>query len=199
KIYGLYKFITVSPRPKPGTRPGIFDWTGAAKWDAWDATGKTFEPQGASAAQARYVEIARSLGWPGLAPTQSETKEPQANRTDDDAGSGMGIRVSALERPEEAPPDNTIHGLAVDGNVEKLRALLSSGESVDVNSYDEFGYTPLHLACDRGHTAVVELLLASGARADITTNDEDKLTARELAEVSGKDDIIRLLSTASST
>lgn len=83
KIYGLYKYATVSARPKPGSRPSMFDWTGSAKWDAWDGTLyditlypcnlSSSVPQAAGkkytsneVVEARYIEIAQLLGWPGV-------------------------------------------------------------------------------------------------------------------------------------
>lgn len=173
--------MTVAPRPKPGTRPGIFDWTGAAKWDAWDgminseyymlsrksdlycgldllAAGKKYLD--ASAAEAHYVQIASSLGWPGLeavAPTPSSASPDEIdleNLDDDDdtrfvtegskalkGGGGMGIRVSAVERdptddPSQGPVENSIHGFAISGNLEKLRNLIAGGSNLNLK--DEY-------------------------------------------------------------
>jgi len=64
-------------------------------------------------------------------------------------------------------------------------------QNVDVNKFDEHGYTPLHLACDRGNAAVVELLLSKGA--DHSLKDPDELTALELATIAGHDDIVALI------
>lgn len=174
--------MTVAPRPKPGTRPGIFDWTGAAKWDAWDGVIKSeyhmlsrksdsyFGPDflaagkkylDASAAEARYVQIASSLGWPGLEaaapiPSSAPPDEIDLENLDDDddetrfvpegskaskEGGGMGVRVSAVERdptddPSQGPVENSIHGFAISGNLEKLRDLVAGG--ADLNLTDEY-------------------------------------------------------------
>ena len=72
------------------------------------------------------------------------------------------------------------------------------------------GYTPLHLACDRGNLAVVEVLLKHGADRNLKASrsfiyhsrvcahrhpmqDPDELTALELAETCGHEDIANLL------
>ena len=97
----------------------------------------------------------------------------------------MGIRVSSLENPDEdEDSEDSLHGYAITGDEGKLRALLTSG--VDINSRDKYvilsvaqvymempltpilqGFTPLHLASDRGHINVVRLLLGAGARTGL--------------------------------
>jgi len=212
EIYGLYKFVTVSPRPKSGTRPGIFDWTGSAKWDAWDAAGQKYEGQGVGAAEARYIEIARSLGWPGLSfpvdPTSitspSKGDEVDLEHLDDDdddppphgkhGGGSLGVHVSSLGKPEEdKDTEDSLHGYALSGDVAKLESLLESG-TVDVDNRDQYGFTALHLASDRGHTEIVHSLLNAQATKDLVTDDEDKMTALDLAKIGGHDNIVHLLS-----
>ena len=56
ELYGLYKQATVGDAT--GSRPGIFDVRGRAKWDAWASRkGMT-----ADAARTTYVDLARRLG-----------------------------------------------------------------------------------------------------------------------------------------
>lgn len=72
------------------------------------------------------------------------------------------------------------------------------------------GYTALHLACDRGNLAVVEVLLKHDVDQTLKVScsfmccsytcaqkcsiqDQDELTALELAETSGHDEIVRVL------
>lgn len=43
-----------------------------------------------------------------------------------------------------------------------------------INSVDENGYTPLHLACDKQYTAQVRLLLKHHAKHDMAANDGKK-------------------------
>jgi len=58
-----------------------------------------------------------------------------------------------------------IHDAACDGNLEKVKALLTDNPA-EVNAKDESGYTPMHCARVRRHKEVVELLLAHGAVED---------------------------------
>ncbi|KAF7306841.1 Acyl-binding protein [Mycena indigotica] len=152
--------------------------TGRAKWDAWTNTGGAVTSK--AEAEARYVAIAESLGWKG--PFGEDNNWD--NEDSGGGGSGMGTAVSAMARPE-AVQDNSLHGLAVANRADEL-ALLWMGQA-STGTRDEFGYTALHLAADRGHTLVVQLLLQRGADRNI--QDEDGLTAAELAEAAGHDGI----------
>ena len=56
ELYGLYKQATAGDAT--GSRPGMFDLKGRAKFDAW-ASRKGLSAEGARAA---YVSLARKLG-----------------------------------------------------------------------------------------------------------------------------------------
>lgn len=58
QLYALYKIATVSTRPAPGSRPGMLDFTGRAKWDAWDRVGAQDGGVSADEAKRRYVQLA---------------------------------------------------------------------------------------------------------------------------------------------
>jgi len=176
--------VTVSHTPNT-SRPGIFDFTGRAKWDCWQEVGTKYstksDPDGA--AQARYLEIAKSLGWKfgttsdgGLLGHGADSERESAK----EVGTGMGVFVSTMFMPKDDDLD-TIHGLAIAGNAQKLAEMLIAEPSLDLNRKDEYvsissvcitgsrlkvafgkGYTALHLACDRGNLAIVGLLLKHG-------------------------------------
>ena len=172
--------------------------TGRAKWDAWSAASKTYRDR-VDDAEARYIAIARSLGW-------SEDKEPEHDDegeldldSDDEGGtirggngggggggggSGLGASVSMMSASQEKS-GSIVNDLAIAGDVQGLRTFLDTNPGIDVNAKDENvsskytntahavlnrahqGYTPLHLACDRGHADVVRLLLERGADPSI--------------------------------
>ncbi|KAJ7487504.1 ankyrin repeat-containing domain protein [Mycena galericulata] len=198
ELYGLFKYITISPLPT-ASRPSIFDFTGRAKWDAWAAAGNTYTAK--SDAETRYLDIARSLGWSEgvvLADTKPEADDiwdsddaddSKPAKTSGDSG-GFGTSVSAMARPEDEH-DTSIHGLAVSNDLKGLVSLLQDDPDVDLNARDDYGYTPLHLASDRGHFSVVAFLLQKGA--DRTIKDEDDLSAVELAQAAGHVRIVQLL------
>jgi hypothetical protein len=99
-------------------------------------------------------------------------------------GGGMGNAVSTMTANDQAEEEGeSLHSLARSGNAEGLKIFMSNHTDADVNAKDDYvsqcrpdtlqpnqflqGYTPLHLASDRGHKAVVELLVSAGADIDI--------------------------------
>jgi len=194
ELYGLFKFVTVSHTPNT-SKPGIFDFTGRAKWDSWQEVGTRYSSQSDpdGTAQARYLEIAKSLGWkPGAAADDDSLghdTDGERERTKE-LIAGTGVSVSTMSAPKHDDFD-TIHGLAIVGDAQKLENLLTAEPSLDLNQKDEYGYTALHLACDRGNLAIVKLLLKHGV--DQTLKDPDELTALELAETCGHDEIVKVL------
>ncbi|KAI0361314.1 ankyrin [Trametes cingulata] len=204
ELYAIYKYLTVSPTPNT-SRPSIFDFTGRAKWDAWQSAGETYKDRPADA-ENRYLDIARSLGWteglkaePAPASSQeaagaseediwdseSETAKHRGNQ------SGMAGVMSTMTMEDEQSA-SALSNFAISGNVQGLLSYLQEHPEVDVNARDENGYTSLHLAADRGHAEMVRVLLGKGADREI--KDQDEFTAKELAEVAGHDEIVHLLS-----
>ncbi|KAG2150099.1 hypothetical protein BD769DRAFT_1708184 [Suillus cothurnatus] len=184
ELYGLFKYLKVAPKPQ-GSRPYIFDMTGRAKWDAWKAASDAYENNSHAAAQ-RYQTIAQELGWkPGV-------RNDSAGSESSGGGGGMGTSVSLLINPgPDLGEAQTLHGLAIAGDAEKLMAFLRANPAVDINARDEFDYTALHLACDRGNLPVVQVLLSKGG--DPLLKDSDDYTAAELAQVAGHQEIYDLL------
>lgn len=201
ELYGLFKCLTVSPIPNT-TCPSIFDMTGRAKWNSWQSIGKTYS-NNLPGAEGRYLELARDLGWkPGSTTTEPPPKGTAEANDDDDiwdkesdtrkgSSGGMGNKVSTVSYGDEGERKGVVHNFAVDGDAGSLRRYLVDHPDADINAKDEYGYTLLHLASDRGHTEIVKLLLERGV--DTTIKDPDDLTAKELAEVAEKNDIIEML------
>ena len=176
--------MTVSHTPNT-SRPGIFDFTGRAKWDSWQEVGTKYSTQSDpdGAAQGRYLEIAKSLGWKSGTTSDDDSLGHDTGGGGEGAkgvGTGMGVFVSTMSAPKDDDLD-TIHGLAIAGDAQKLTEMLIADPSLDLNQKDEYvsissasitgprlkaifgqGYTALHLACDRGNLAIVELLLKRG-------------------------------------
>jgi len=199
ELYGLFKYITSSRTPST-SRPSMFDMTGRAKWDAWAATGKQY--QDAQEAEKRYLEMAQTLGWAGStngiqvenvpsSSTSDSSETPEASNSG--GGGGMGLSVSVLVPPPPSKAiDKSIHGLALSNDVSGLTTLLEQCPETDLDAVDEYGYTPLHLACDRGNIDMVRLLLKKGA--DHSLKDPDNLSPIELAKEAGQSDIEAMLS-----
>jgi len=182
--------VTVSHTPNT-SKPGIFDFTGRAKWESWQEVGIRYSSQSDpdGSAQARYLEIAKSLGWkPGATAGGDSLGHDTDGERESTKGfvTGTGVFVSTMSAPMDDDLD-TVHGLAIAGDTQRLEKLLTAGTSLDLNQRDEYvsvflcicatnltlkvvfgqGYTALHLACDRGNLAVVELLLKHGANRTI--------------------------------
>ncbi|KAG2159756.1 uncharacterized protein EDB93DRAFT_1074003 [Suillus bovinus] len=204
ELYGLFKYLKVAPKPQ-GSRPHIFDMTGRAKWDAWKAASDTYE-NNSHAAEQRYRAIAQELGWkPGSSPSVAPEKlsedgganavirnQSAGSESSGGGGGGMGTSVSLLVDPgPDLGEAQTLHGLAIAGDAKKLMAFLLANPTVDINARDEFDYTALHLACDRGNLPVVQALLSKGG--DPLLKDPDDYTAAELAQVAGHQEIYDLL------
>lgn len=189
-------------------------------------------------AEARYIAIARSLGW-SEDKTPEDRDEGELDLDSDDegetsrsgsggggSGSGLGASVSMMSASREKS-GSVLSDLAIAGDARGLRTFLGAHPDADINTKDENvssrytrtaqpvlncasqGYTPFHLACDRGHADVVRLLLERGADPSIKVitilmkcalvltdyKDDDDLTGRELAEISGHDGILNVLKT----
>lgn len=93
------------------------------------------------------MEIAKSLGWkPGV------TAEGDSLGHDADGGgesakgivTGTGVFVSTMSAPKDDDLD-TIHGLAIAGDVQKLERMLIAEPSLDLNRKDE--YVSAFIAC----------------------------------------------------
>ena len=140
-MYGLFKFVTVSHTPNT-SKPGIFDFTGRAKWDSWKEVGTRYSTQSDpdGAAQARYLEIAKSLGW---GPGATADDDLLGHDTDSEregakgVGTGMGVSVSTMSAPADGDL-STVHGLAIAGDVQKLEKMLIAQPSLDLDQRDEY-------------------------------------------------------------
>jgi len=86
-------------------------------------------------------------------------------------------------------PTTSLHQAAADGDIEKVKSLISKGE--DVNAKDEQGLTPLHQAVSYGHRDVAELLIANDA--DVNAKNERRITPLHKAAGAGFKDIAELL------
>lgn len=106
----------------------MFSMAARAKHDAWVAQAARFSDD-TDGAKARYIEIAKELGWEGGKAGAS--------------GSGAlgGVRVSTMAPPEdpdagEASGSSRLHDAVIDGDEARVRRIIQEGEKVDVR--DEY-------------------------------------------------------------
>lgn len=141
--------------------------TGKAKWDAWNATSKTYDDRSADA-EKRYLDIAHDLGWENgsnPAPVPVKESSPEEIESIDDiwddessgsstsesnpsgGGGGMGTSVSAMAPPTADENDaGTLHGLAIANNAEGMSSYIDAHPDVDINELDEHVRTCCSLA-----------------------------------------------------
>lgn len=101
-----------------------------------------------------------------------------------------GARI--LTRPDG---HSALHAAAADGKIECVRQLISAiPDSINEQDNNGVGRTPLHWACQEGHTRVVEELICAGA--DLEAISHYEFTPLRIAASEGHIDVIRALITA---
>ncbi|GAB0097259.1 Acyl-CoA-binding domain-containing protein 6 [Sergentomyia squamirostris] len=168
ELYGFYKQATVGDCE--GSRPGIFQLSKRAKWDAWNKVRKTSKQK----AMEKYVEIVQKSS-PDIHFSQS---------TSSAFGSKSWVSVST-HRPDEADIDDenkTIFDHVQDKNFPKFIDSLDSCS--DVNTLDDNGLSVLHWAADRGQDEMLRVMLK---RPEVNVNvlDEDGQTPLHYAAFCG--------------
>ena len=83
----------------------------------------------------------------------------------------------------------TIHGAALDGDIEAVKEFLAAATNVNVKGV--FGQTPLHDAAAEDHKEIAELLIGKGA--DLNAMDQDDETPLDWANHSKLTEIADLL------
>ncbi len=114
-----------------------------------------------------------TLLWAFSSPLFAQASEPK--QTPDTIGDPVS---DPAPEPTDAPKplsqnDKALLQNAFDGNLAKVKILISKGGTLDLR--DQRKRTPLILAASNGHTSVVEFLLSQGA--DINAMDDDQQTA----------------------
>lgn len=190
KLYGFFK--QAKEGPCTSTKPGIFDITGKAKWDAWKKLGAMSSLE----AMGQYVKLVTNLSpdW-GVGGMKSPVLDGGGGRGGAGGGGGGRPVVSTLMGKVEAisDEDKTIFDWCSEGCVDRLSALLTED---NINSLDDQGMSLLHWACDRGHLEAVKLLVSSGA--SVNQQDSDLQTPLHYAASCGHVEVVEFLASVSS-
>lgn len=86
---------------------------------------------------------------------------------------------------------SSLHLAAMEDDVPTIEALLSSGESPDVQ--DEQGFTPLHFAAQQCSLSAADALLNAGATVDAQNAFGNTALFVAVFNSNGRGDLIRLL------
>jgi len=176
RIYAYFKQASVGQCNT--SRPSMLDITGCAKWDAWKALGDL----PAASAMEYYTTLVTELDQAGT------VSSSEANGS----GFSMGPTMSRMAESEQEPigeSDKDIFIYSGEGNQEAVSRLLD--HSVDVNSRDDNGLTPLHWAVDRGNKDLAEFLILQ--RAKIDAQDEEQATPLHYAVDCDHPDLVAML------
>ena len=89
-----------------------------------------------------------------------------------------------------------LHRAVIGGNERGTEVLVAAG--ADINASDNDGYTPLHYAAGKGHSAIADLLIRCGA--DIAAQDNSfGTTPLHYAAMFGRTDLCKILFEAGSS
>jgi ankyrin repeat protein len=80
---------------------------------------------------------------------------------------------------------------AAEGQIDIVRFLIDHG--ANINSQDNFGYTPLHFTCQNQHVEITRLLLGKGALIEIVDKFGNTPLSRAVFSSRGRGEVIQLL------
>lgn len=99
------------------------------------------------------------------------------------------VRVSCSKRMLRGP-ESELHKAASGGSIKRAVALLSR-ESIDLDTGDPEGFTPLMLATDKGHAQIVRILLNRGA--GLAAVNDNGAAALHIASQNGHPAVAKML------
>ena len=136
----------------------------------------------------RYIDLRRTNIALAKIPSQEKkrTKITIQYRLPKDLGEFI-LSVSILWNPigstnfsltthRVVPRTSNVLSHAVDGNIERIKELSSSGQAHPRDISDCWFWTPLHYAVSQGHVDLCRLLLCCGARADMADREGTSAT-----------------------
>ena len=168
------------------SRPGMFDFQGKAKWDAWNKLGD----MGKSQAMLEYISLLTNIDQDWRSKFDSVKNEASDDPARGDPWGGVAVSTMMNTEEELSPEEKNVFDWCKDGDVEAVKRLVEEKKAT-VTSVDEEGMGLLHWACDRGHHSMTELLLGLGA--DINIQDVDGQTALHYAVSCDHSDVTQLL------
>ena len=186
QFYGLYKQATVGDCDSK--RPGLFQLTAKAKWDAWNqlkgiASKEAMEKYISllSSTIPKWQEVSKKDAWVSVSahmvPVENLVPDDEKLISDfikegDLPSFKRHLKEAANEQLNELDQSGLglIHWAADRNQVEILRELLLN-PVVQVNLQDSDGQTALHYASSCGNKECLEVLLTNGADPNIVNTD----------------------------
>ena len=188
QLYGLYKQATVGDINT--SKPMALDMVGSAKWNSW----KSFEGFPKKAAAQAYVYLVE--GESASASQGDSERDKAVARGEEDVFTSLGammginhVKYGGNTSGDEWTSDQKIFHAVTDGTLEQLEALLK--DTVDVNSRDQEGMTPLHYAVDRCLVEAVSLLIEH--KADLDAQNKEGETPLMMAVTCEHENMVKLL------
>lgn len=174
QFYGLYKQSTTGDCNT--SRPGLFQLSAKAKWDAWNKLKGTSTTE----AMTRYVALLTTTipNW-----LESSKKE-----------SWVSVSTHSVPVENLIPDDEKlITDYIKEGDVKTFTSLLRSLNKDEINELDDSGLALIHWAADRNQMDILNELLLLLPELDINRQDSDGQTALHYASSCGHKDTVRLL------
>jgi len=198
KLFFYSQFKQATCGPCNIAKPGMFDFVGRAKWEAWKALGQ----QSKEESRKKYVQLLKTLypSWNSNVHDQREDNRdsPTIKRKggDNSLGGPVFSRMQ-LDNSETNKKIQDVYLWVQEGNIEKLEEELAEKRSlgIDVGQFldtkDENGLAAIHYASDRNHPRVIEILLNSGANVNL--QDSEGQTAAHYASIIGNMEVLKML------
>lgn len=181
QFYGFYKQATVGAMDNKQERPSFFKLQERAKYDSWKSLGTMSQEQ----AMTSYVELLSKLVTDWICDVKD-------NRQKGSSGS-FGFSVSRPQAQDLiSESEKVVQDYVKDGEVEKLKEILSTISSSELNSLDDDGLGLIHWAADRGNQDVLKILLDTND-INIDLQDIDGQTASFYASSIGHYNCLKLL------
>lgn len=171
ELYGYFKQATQGPCTQHN-RPGMFDFKGRAKYNAWIRVGSHVTKD---QAQRLYVDL--------LTATVPEWKKSKKQ-----AHGPVFSMPMAVDEDNGTDEDFPILiQLVQQGQVDALVAFLEKSPG-SINDRDSEGCTALHWAADKGNRDMIRILLECGADVDAVDVDGQRPLEYALAMLRSKED-----------
>ncbi|XP_076359759.1 acyl-CoA-binding domain-containing protein 6-like [Tachypleus tridentatus] len=175
-FYGLYKQAQEGPCLK--NKPGIFDFKGKKKWEAWKMLGAMTKSQ----AMEQYIQTLKQLK------PEWDLKNPENKFVKKSFGPAVSTMVNDSNELDD--DQKTAFDWVKEGSWDKLYTYVIQ-PGFNINEQDLEGMTLLHWACDRGHTVIVNNLLQHGC--DVNCQDEYGQTPLHYASSCGHCEVVKIL------